>query len=568
MQFTSIIFSNHLKNEPLLRQGFFLAAAFISIALVGYHYGGFDQSVHIPFLKEWADPSLYPNDPFLALGKDQFSFFWYFFLPFLKMGILEPVIFLTHLLTTTLFFRAIWELSMTLFGEPLAATFAVLSFVFPHTGFTGFPVIEFSLQSRTFVLPFLIIACNLFLRERYGLAFLLLGLMYNLNLLMTSFVLAIIVFCSLIEIRKVGLKKLIISMGMFLLGALPVLIWKVSSGTGLDLSLRPEWFSAITQGVLFQVFYLFSDKVFLLLTFGGLSSIALFFIARRFKPSCEHNKSIMLFMVAIMGILLVQLATTLWLPITFIVQMQLSRASIFILIFTNIYFSGYLAKEFLSKEITGGNIILLAGSLFLFLSPAIPLIAWGIYRKYPNFLKNRNLMAVFILAILLAFSSLGFFVMNLWKPGIQIYTSPSGWVDVANWARKNTAKEAMFITPPQEVGMYQPDWRVFSERGTVVTLYDLFEIALKPDYYSIWKLRFESLAPGALGQFRGNFFENREITRRAFYSLNTTQLLKIACLYQASYLVLEAYKEIKMPAIYENSQYKVIDLRNLLCNYI
>jgi hypothetical protein len=126
-------------------------------------------------------------------------------------------------------------------------------------------------------------------------------------------------------------------------------------------------------------------------------------------------------------------------------------------------------------------------------------------------------MAGFILAILLAFSSLGFFVMNLWKPGIQIYTKPSGWVEIANWARKNTAKEALFITPPQEVGMYQPDWRVFSERGTVVTLYDLFEIALKPDYYSIWKPRFESVAPGALGQFRGNFFENREITRKAFY---------------------------------------------------
>lgn len=169
-----------------------MAAAAASILIIGYHFGTFDQSVHLPFLKASADPSLYPSDPFITLRQGQFSFFWFFFLPFQKLGILEPVLFLVHLLVTALFFNSVWELGITIYKIPLAALFAVLSFIIPHFGFVGFPVIEFSLQSRTFVLPFLLMAVNFFLRGRPSLAFLLLGLMYNINLLMTNFVLVIL----------------------------------------------------------------------------------------------------------------------------------------------------------------------------------------------------------------------------------------------------------------------------------------------------------------------------------------------------------------------------------------
>ena len=123
-------------------------------------------------------------------------------------------------------------------------------------------MIEFSLQSRTFVLPFLLMAVNSYLRGRSGFAFFLLGLMYNLNLLMTNFVLVILVISSLANIRKIGWKKAGFSAVLFLIGALPVLIWKMRSGTGLDLSLRPEWLSAISRGTMYQIFYIFSNTPF------------------------------------------------------------------------------------------------------------------------------------------------------------------------------------------------------------------------------------------------------------------------------------------------------------------
>jgi hypothetical protein len=564
MQLSAFKFANYLKNKPLVRQGFFLAAAIISITIVGYHFGSFDQSVHIPFLKAWADPSLYPTDPFVALQKDQFSFFWYLFLPFLKLGVLEPVIFIVHLLATTLFFQAGWDLGMTLFGEPLAALFALLSFVIPHTGFLGFPLVEFSLESRTFVLPFLLFAVNYFLRRRYDLAFLFLGLMYNFNLLMTNFILVMLIICGLVEIRQIGWRKITSSLGLFFVGALPVLIWKIRSGTGIDLSLRPEWFSDITRGVLYQVFYIFTDKPFFILTLGGISCIALFFIARSENLSNEHDKQLTRFMIVLIGIMTAHVITTKWLPLTSIIQMQISRVSLFILIFSYIYFAGYLAKQFISGKIKGGNFILIAGCFLISLSPIIPLFAWIIFSMSPKLFKERLYAAGIIPLIILGLIAGATKSLQLWQPGIHIYPSKTALVDVQTWARENTDKDVMFITPPQEVGLYQPDWRVFSERGTVASLYDLFEIALKPDYLSIWKPRFESLAPEAMVQFNGNFFENKEITRNVFNSLDKSQILKIACQYQALYFVAEKNASIDFPTIYENLEYKVFDLRNTL----
>ena len=50
-----------------LRHLLFLVSALFSILLIGYHFGTFDQVVHIPFMKAEADPSLYPGDALVAL---------------------------------------------------------------------------------------------------------------------------------------------------------------------------------------------------------------------------------------------------------------------------------------------------------------------------------------------------------------------------------------------------------------------------------------------------------------------------------------------------------------------
>jgi hypothetical protein len=548
-----------VQHNALARHALFLAAALLSILLVGYHFGTFDQIVHLPFLKATADPGLFPNDAFVAMRREQLSYFWLFFLPLYRAGALEISLFMGQFLATYLTFWALWELSMTLFQDPLAAGVTVIGFIVPHVGFVGFPVIEFSLLSRTFVLPFLLLAVNLYLRRQYGLAFLVMGLMYNLNLLMTNFMVAMLLFASLIEWRRTGWRGLLTQIGAFLLAASPVLLWKFTQGDHLDWSLRPEWLSAFTRGTIYTIFYLFSfNPPSILLTLGGICALILFGIARKTIPSSLHQQTLTRMMLAAVMILLVETVTTLWLPVTWIVQLQISRVGLFVLIFGYMAYAGAIVRLWQTGSLPGSNALLLVGSLGAGLTPLFPMAGWLTARRLK---QVRWKMALAGVGLCLSASAIFGMVTPFWSPGIHIYAESTPWIDVQQWAREHTPKEAVFLTPPQNFGIYTPDWRVYSERATVVELGELLEVALKPEYYETWKARFNTLLPGLLERFAGNLFENQAMTGQAYHHLSAAALLQTACAYRADYLVFDQAYRQNFPVLYENEGYRIYDLR-------
>ena len=187
----------------------FALATIATVLFVGYYFGTFDQTIHIPFLKKYANPTLFPNDPFLELRFQHYSYFWRFFEPFYRLGVLEVAVFVVHVAVVYGTYWSLWDLSQTLFASSLAGLITVMGFSYPHIGFAGFPVIEFSLLNRTFVLPFLLLAINLFLRRRYVLAFFIIGLMYNLHVISVQFVLAMFLLDGLVEFRRIGWRTLV-----------------------------------------------------------------------------------------------------------------------------------------------------------------------------------------------------------------------------------------------------------------------------------------------------------------------------------------------------------------------
>ena len=126
----------------------FALATLVTVLFVGYHFGTFDQTIHIPFLKRYADPTLFPGDPFIDLRLTHYSYFWQLFMPFYRLGVLEVTLFVVHVGVVYGTFWALWALSETLFASPLASLITVAGFVFPHIGFAGFPVLEFSQAGR------------------------------------------------------------------------------------------------------------------------------------------------------------------------------------------------------------------------------------------------------------------------------------------------------------------------------------------------------------------------------------------------------------------------------------
>lgn len=551
--------ADRFYSSAIQRHLLFLSITFFTIAFVGYHFGTFDQVSHIPFLKKYADPSLFPGDKFFDIRFQMYSYFWFFFQPFYRLGILELAMFIAHVLATYLTFWALWTLSDKLFQNPVSCLLSLSAFMIPHLGFAGFPVFEFSLLNRTFVLPFLLWAIILYLQRHYWRALLLLGLMYNLHVISVNFTLAMILFASLRDIRTMGWRTLLIGMLLFAIGALPVLVWRMTSSP-VALRPDPQWFPIISRSMLSNLFYLIAPYIhIIIITASGTCTLVLFHIARRSAPSRQHDGTVVSFIYAVLIILLVQVITAQWYPVTIIVQSQIIRAGLFALIFGYLCFANYLAEIYQSGAACKFDFGILMSSVVVSPLPIIPVIIWGLQRLISSVHWRRAVTASALVSMVIGSIVLAVH-LNLWYPGIYVFARKTAWYDTQIWARDNTPKDAVFVTPPQIWWFYEPEWRVFSERSPVVSLSELLVGAFVPDYVNSWKPRFEALAPGALVRFRGDIFENLDITKRAFYSLSSGDLLRIAHQYGATYLVVEKTHSHDWPAVYENDTFIIYKL--------
>ncbi|MEK7109735.1 MAG: hypothetical protein AAB876_00780 [Patescibacteria group bacterium] len=551
------LISYKISQKKIYQYIFFAIASLATILLMGYYFGTFDQAIHIPDLKKFSDPSLYPNDKFLEIRNYHYSFFWFFFIPFYRMGVLEVSMFIVHFLATFLTFWAIWNLAKTLFNSPIASFLAVIAFIFPHLGFAGFPVFEFSLLNRTFVLPFLLISINLYLNKKPFFAFLILGLMYNLHVISVNFVLAMFLFDSLFRIKEIRFKNLIKQFLTFLLFASPVLIWKFSN-SHVDVGLDRSLLYIINNSLLAHLFTFITTNP--LINFTILNGVATIFIFFLTLPVKKSNNDIIIrnFIFASTAILIVQVIAGTWLPLTIIIQSQIIRVGVFINIFAYLYFTGYMSELFADKKINTNKISLLIFALLFSISPLISLIVLLLYKKN----NNKNCISIFKYLVIIIFllTLTIFYKMNIWKPGINIGPIKDDNYDVQIWAKNNTAKNAVFITPPALWWLYNLEWRVISERSSVSTLSELFEGGFLPSYIYYWQPRFEGVAPKALEQFSDDPLKNIIITKKAYYSLSEKDIIRISKKYGAKYFVSEKPRLYQFPILYENKGFIVYDL--------
>jgi hypothetical protein len=555
-----------LGASALKRHLLFLVATVCTVLFVGYQFGTFDEAMHIPFLKDMANPALYPGDKMLALHNIYYSYFWLFFIPFLRLGWLELVLFAVHIVSIYLSFWAIWELSETLFHNHLTSLIGVIAFIVPHFSFVGFPVFEFAPLSRTVVLPFLLVAMNQFIKGRVILAFFIAGLMYNIHVVSVNFILAMFGLACLLEFSRIGLRKILPGIAVFIMAALPVLLWKVG-GDPVDLSLRPTWVAFLNLTLFRHIFAMVGTYPG---TWGiilsGLSALALFFIGSGTVPKADLPQSAITlrnFIYAGIIVLAVNVITVNWLPVTIIIQSQIARIGLWTLILSYLCFANFLARLYKEKTLLLSAFWLLVITFIVSPTPILPLLIWLLVRN----VKNEKVIKTAAVATALTFlaSCVLFLALGFWHPGIYIYGENSPWVDVQDWARENTPISARFITPPEKWGVQESDWRVHSERASAVTLSELLVAAFQPGYEIEWAPRFELLAPGALQRFNGDYFWNVKVTRQAYTSLSTEQLISASCQFDTQYIVREKPSQHPLPLAYENSAFVVYDVSQRDC---
>jgi hypothetical protein len=543
-----------LQEKPAYKHVLFFFLTLFILLTYGYYFGTFDQASHIPFLKKTIDTSLFPRDHFFDLRSSHYSYFWLFFIPFYKSKLLEVAMFVVYILTTYLTFWALWNISKTLFSNTLTSLLVVVSAAFPHIGFCGFSLFEFSMLNRTVVLPFEIIALNLYLKKKYWISFFILGVLYNFHALSVHFILAMIGVDIIVKLFKKRDVRPIIALPLFFISALPVFVWKFGH-SGVQFTAAKEWFHLLEASTFFHLFHFVSltYPVVNLLTAGGVSAIILFFIAKKSLPKNEMHETILHFVWGGIIVLFIQLIASNIYPSTIIIEAQIMRIGIFISLFSYIYVSHMIGRGYKSKY----HFICFATALILSFSPLfllISLLFWNIKRVQVLKIVTVVTVGIFITTLFILLS------LHIAQPGIHIYPQKTAFYDAQMWAKTHTSKNTRFLTPPAKWWLYDIEWRVISERSTVCALSELLEAAFDPTYIRYWKPRFEDVAPGALAQFKGNYLNNIDIANKAFYANSTNRFIYLAKKYNVSYLVVEKKYAYKLPLVYQNSEYAIYSL--------
>lgn len=543
-----------MNKKNLLKTLVILSCSLITLLIMGYHFGTFDQVVHIPTLRKLAYPDLYPKDPYFLLMKDHPSFFWFLFIPFLKSNTLEITLFVVYIFSLILTYLAIWELSNTLFNSFKLNILSTIVWVIPHIGFAGFPVFEFSLINRTFLLPFTLFSIILYLKRRYILSFLLLGLIINLHALSSIYVLILLTTDILLS-KTYKNKSIFIGTILFLIISSPILFWAYQSININSITNITEWFYIISKPIMDNIFYpLNINPPYILLTLNGLLPITFFLLSKNRLIDNKYYFPIKNFLIGTIFSISLFIVSSYLIHISIILKLQLIRIGIFSLIL--IY--PYLIKLILDKYNNNGNLkefILSYIVIFISISP-ITVIA------YPLFSKNRLTKILFfiILSFLTTFLLYFSYSNKIWKPGIFIYAQNTPYYDVQNWAKKNTPNNSLFLAPTYDWSVYDYGWKVFSERSSLIHLSDSLEIAFSTEYTTIWRERFENTHPGILSKFNYNFFSNREILKQDYNSISLERLKKIVNKYKIDYFVTESSIKYPLKVKYKNKQYTVYDL--------
>ncbi len=128
----------------------------------------------------------------------------------------------------------------------------------------------------------------------------------------------------------------------------------------------------------------------------------------------------------------------------------------------------------------------------------------------------------------------------------------SNWGEVCRWVRANGPAEAVYLAPPGRYG-----FTYLTDRSSVV------EFKINPDggqYLPQWTERMRDLCGGSLPA--GSGLENRRPIDRAFGSLSDDQLRALSAKYNARFAVLPRDSKVTFPALYENRDFRVVEIES------
>ena len=137
--------------------------------------------------------------------------------------------------------------------------------------------------------------------------------------------------------------------------------------------------------------------------------------------------------------------------------------------------------------------------------------------------------------------------------------STADWRALQTWARQNTSKDALFLTPPGEEG-----FRIHSERGIYLEWKDGTQQYFDFEYSSVWWNRLHRVAriEQELTEFSYQPAHMQRIND-GYYANSVNDLLDLATEHRLSYVVFNHSRVLPLKHVYSNDAYVVYDVRDL-----
>ena len=191
-------------------------------------------------------------------------------------------------------------------------------------------------------------------------------------------------------------------------------------------------------------------------------------------------------------------------------------------------------------------LVLEDGSLFHSRFLSCPFFEKIAFRFSARFLKRTSFFLILLLGLECFQLAVGEIIHDLQQGKTPLFSSfRTQFFDAARWCRDHTPKDSLFVIPP-----YRGGFRGESLRSVFVSWDEQVALMVAPDYIPEYdhRLRLLGIQPLSHEDLDRMWYPTRE------------ELLSVRDEYGADYIVIESFKLLSFPLVYENSGYCVYQL--------
>ena len=535
-----------------------LALTFFSILIKGYVFGFADHGLYLTFVLKIAHPELFPNDIYLMTLNNFPSYFYRSIglaMKIFDFNIyhLRVMFLLAHIIFRYFFIWAFYRLAMCLFSDKKTAILSIILFLGCSKIIGAGESIALPIFGHGEVAtPILLLSAVFFMKERYFLALMLVGFTVNIHPLQSFDFLAMFIFYFLYRYRKIALKTIFISVGVFFLFALPTLILSIKNP--FPLAVKPLWFHIQLLRHPHHMFPFTWAKLKWLYLIGFLS------LYLRALPEEKNEKFVKakLFMMGLLFLFIIGTGASVINQFPFILRLQLPRVTTVFVLFGIIFITRYLVGILSTDKTDDINKFLVLGMIFSLFANWISfftlffmchLIFTLIPVKLPVIkLKKKTLIFAFSVLACLVFISVG---RHAYTIKLKYWDLLKHWREVQVWANKNTFQDKLFITPLNLNG-----FRLFSQRGIVSDFKSGGNSLFNPEYGYLW---WERMKDFGIKEDISNI-DLTDVAKSVgiiYNNLTEEQVKLIAKKYRAEYFVTASEKKYNFKLLYSNPTFKV-----------